>query len=89
MNGRSLHVQMHNATVSPIGQFIGAIIMFGVLGFLPAFIVAKILSSMDLLRIPRAVEIAGLDVRYDAQREEAVRDVNKAMLEEAQSKGIV
>jgi len=77
------------ATVSPIGQFIGAIIMFGVLGFLPAFIVAKILSSMDLLRIPRAVEIAGLDVRYDAQREEAVRDVNKAMLEEAQSKGIV
>jgi len=77
------------ATVNPIGQFIGAIIMFGVLGFLPAFIVAKILSSMDMLRIPRAVEIAGLDVRYDVQREEASNDVNKAMLEEAQSKGIV
>jgi len=54
----------YEATVNPIGMIIGAIIMFGVLGFLPGWIIAKILNSMGKLRIPREVEIAGLD--YDA-----------------------
>ena len=35
--------------------------MFFVLGFIPTFIVAKILNAMGILRIPRKVEIAGLD----------------------------
>lgn len=47
--------------INPIGNFIGAIIMFGVLGFLPAYVVARILNRFDLLRVPRAVELAGLD----------------------------
>ena len=35
--------------------------MFGVLGFLPGWIIAKILHAAGKLRIPREVEIAGLD----------------------------
>ena len=37
------------------------IIMFGVLGFLPGWILAKILHGFGKLRIPRDVELAGLD----------------------------
>ena len=42
-------------------MIIGAIIMFGVLGFLPGWILAKILHGAGKLRIPREVELAGLD----------------------------
>ena len=49
------------AAINPAGQFIGAVIMFGVLGFLPGWILAKILSGLGMLRIPREIEIAGLD----------------------------
>jgi Amt family ammonium transporter len=35
--------------------------MFGVLGMLPGYVIAKILNGMGKLRIPREVEIAGLD----------------------------
>jgi len=63
------------ATINPLGQFIGAIIMFGVLGFLPGFIVAKILSLMGVLRVPREVELLGLDFADDADIEAARRDV--------------
>jgi ammonia channel protein AmtB len=49
------------ATINPLGQFIGAIIMFVVLGLIPGYIIAKVLNGMGKLRIPREVEIAGLD----------------------------
>ena len=49
------------APINPLGMFIGAIIMFGVLGMLPGYILAKILHAAGKLRIPREVEIAGLD----------------------------
>ena len=49
------------AAINPLGMFIGALIMFGLLGFLPGWIIAKILHGMGKLRIPREVEIAGLD----------------------------
>jgi ammonia channel protein AmtB len=52
------------AAINPIGMIIGAIIMFGLLGFLPGWIIAKILDSAGKLRIPREVEIAGLDFNY-------------------------
>ncbi|MGR3344830.1 MAG: ammonium transporter, partial [Paracoccaceae bacterium] len=39
------------ATINPLGQLIGAVIMFGLLGFLPAWIVAKLLDKMGMLRI--------------------------------------
>ena len=45
----------------PHGNFIGAIIMFWVLGFLPCYIVARVLKAFNMLRIPEKVELAGLD----------------------------
>jgi len=60
------------APINPLGMFIGAIIMFGVLGFLPGWILAKILHGMGKLRIPREVELAGLDytIMEDAKSDE-------------------
>ena len=49
------------APINPLGMFIGAIIMFGLLGFLPGWIIAKILNSAGKLRIPREIELAGMD----------------------------
>ena len=39
----------------------GAVIMFGLLGFLPGYLIAYALNSAGQLRIPREVEIAGQD----------------------------
>jgi len=50
------------ASINPLGQLLGAIIMFGLLGFLPGWIIAKILNGMGILRIPHEIEIMGLDV---------------------------
>ena len=44
-----------------MGQFVGAVIMFFVLGFVPGYVLSWILKQAGLLRIPREVEIAGLD----------------------------
>ncbi len=66
------------ATISPWGQFIGAIIMFVVLGFIPAYIVSKILAAFDLLRIPPANELQGLDHHDEAAFQAAVADVQAA-----------
>ena len=59
-------------SINPLGQFIGALIMFGLLGFLPGFIAAKIMHAMGALRIPREVELAGLDTTAaeDLRRDE-------------------
>jgi len=53
------------ASINPLGQFIGAVIMFFVLGFLPAFIVSKIMEKMNILRMPHSVELEGLDHKDD------------------------
>ena len=52
------------AAINPIGMIIGAVIMFGLLGFLPGWIIAKVLNGMGRLRIPNEVELAGLDFNY-------------------------
>jgi len=49
------------AAINPLGMLAGAVIMFGVLGFLPGYVIALILNSVGQLRIPREVEIAGQD----------------------------
>jgi ammonia channel protein AmtB len=36
--------------------------MFGVLGFLPGWIIASILNKAGKLRIPHEVELAGMDL---------------------------
>ena len=66
------------ATISPWGQFIGACIMFGLLGFLPAFIVSKIMQGMGMLRIPRKVELEGLDFDENSTYQAAVDEVRAA-----------
>lgn len=66
------------AAINPLGQLIGAIIMFGLLGFLPAFIVSKIQKSMGVLRIPREVELQGLDCAEHQAYEDAVHAITEA-----------
>ncbi|MGI9483061.1 MAG: ammonium transporter [Hyphomicrobiales bacterium] len=63
------------ATINPLGMIIGAIIMFGVLGFLPAYVVSKILNGMGILRIPRKVELEGLDFEEEQAYRAAQADV--------------
>ena len=53
--------------------------MFWVLGFIPAWIVSKILHGADLLRIPKEVEILGLD--FGSMQEHAAADREVAATE--------
>jgi len=68
------------ATINPLGNFIGAIIMFGVLGFLPGFLCAHLLKAFNMLRIPREVEILGLDferIQDTTKDEQAIINAEK------------
>ena len=55
------------AAISPWGQAAGALIMFFGLGFLPCFGLGFVLKRAGLLRIPHAVELAGLDSSVAAE----------------------
>ena len=73
----------------PWGQFIGAVIMFGVLGFIPAWIASKILNAMGLLRIPPRVELAGLDLAEYHGRYLDEAEVYEAEVKEARARGLI
>ena len=73
------------AVITPWGQLAGAVIMFGVLGLLPGYVAARVLASADLLRIPHAVEIAGLDVGAEVEAEAHNRDLHDAERAELES----
>ena len=77
------------ASINPIGQFLGAVIMFWVLGFLPAWIVAGVLKKLNMLRIPPHVELAGLDLGEYHGRYLDEADVFDAEVEEAQRRGLL
>ena len=66
------------ATINTLGQFIGAIIMFFVLGLIPGYIIARVLNGMGKLRIPREVEIAGLDYEMMESAKEDEKAVSSA-----------
>ena len=66
------------AAINPLGQFIGAIIMFFVLGFAPAWVVSKILKNLGMLRVPVEIEIAGLDFKEAKEREECEKIIAQA-----------
>ena len=66
------------AAVIPLGQLIGAVIMFGLLGFLPGWGLAKIKQAAGVLRIPREVELQGLDFSENRAFEAAQSDVINA-----------
>lgn len=65
------------AAINPVGQFLGAVIMFGVLGFLPGWIVAKILAGAGMLRIPKEVELLGLDFASNQEQKIASDEVRE------------
>jgi ammonia channel protein AmtB len=71
------------APITPWGQAIGAVIMFFVLGFLPAWLIAKAMNVMGVLRIPERIELAGLDLaeyhgRYMSEAEVAQAERRRA-----------
>ena len=66
------------ASISPWGQFVGAVIMFGVLGFLPAFVVSKIMHGAGALRVPAVIELQGLDHHSEVAYQHALEDVKAA-----------
>ena len=66
------------APITPWGQLAGAVIMFLVLGFLPCYIAAWGLQRAGLLRIPREVELAGLDHDMVALEDEQKRELQEA-----------
>ena len=66
------------AAINPLGQIGGAIIMFGVLGFLPGYIIAKILNAFNYLRIPKEIELMGLDFKSNQDQKSAEEDVRQA-----------
>ena len=51
--------------------------MFGVLGFLPGWIIAKILAGAGMLRIPKEVELLGLDFASNQEQKIAADEVRK------------
>mgnify|MGYP000300009610 CR=1 FL=1 len=71
------------AVITPWGQFAGAVIMFWVLGFIPGWIVAKILAAFDMLRIPKEIEIAGLDLAQNTLAAAELAEVEAAAKSEA------
>jgi ammonia channel protein AmtB len=55
------------ARVTPWGQFVGAVIMFFVLGFVPGYVLSWILKRIGFLRVSREAELAGLDYHLHQQ----------------------
>jgi ammonium transporter, Amt family len=71
------------AHVTPWGQFIGAVIMFWVLGFIPGYILSWILKRFGVLRVPREVELAGLDYAMHATTVREDDEIRAVLLKEA------
>ena len=74
------------AAINPLGQFAGAMIMFWGLGFIPALILGLIMKAFGILRIPREIELAGLDIG-EVQSHYAIRDDIRAAEEELARSG--
>ena len=77
------------AAINPLGNFIGAVIMFLVLGYMPGYIAAKVLDALGMLRLPKQVELAGLDIAFDYARDVDEQAVEAAELEETEASGLV
>jgi ammonia channel protein AmtB len=71
------------ARITPWGQFAGACIMFWVLGFLPMYVLTRILKAVGSLRIPREIELVGLDLAEYHGRYLDEAEVTQAELQEA------
>lgn len=79
--------QIYDVHITPWGNFAGAVIMFFGLGFLPAFILAGILKAIGMLRIPREIELVGLDLSEHAARYVEEEEMEAAEIDEARRAG--
>ena len=77
------------AAINPLGQFFGAVIMFVVLGFIPAWVLAGMLKSFGMLRIPHQIELVGLDVADDLGRDAKELDMIQAEMAEARNRELL
>jgi ammonia channel protein AmtB len=66
------------AAISPVGNTIGALVCFFALGFLPIYVLSLILKAFGQLRVPREVEIFGLDIVGEEAYEASVAEVKEA-----------
>jgi ammonium transporter, Amt family len=73
------------ASVTPWGQFVGAVIMFFVLGFIPGYVLSWILKQFGLLRIPREVELAGLDYETQLAALQEGEEIRAVLLQEGRA----
>jgi ammonia channel protein AmtB len=73
------------ARINPLGQIGGAIIMFWVLGFIPGYALSWILKKFGMLRIPREVELAGLDFTTHVGVTRDDEEIRSAALQEARA----
>ena len=69
----------YESTINPLGMLAGAAIMFVFFGFLPGWILAKLLHFFGILRIPPEIEIVGLDFASD--KKTTVENENMVMAE--------
>ena len=60
-------------------------IMFWGLGFIPGYILSWLLKKANLLRIPREVELAGLDFAAHAEVSRDEDEIRNAVLQEARA----
>ena len=65
------------AVITPWGNFIGGCIMV-LLGFVPVYILCKILNAFGLLRIPAKIELEGLDFKGRAAYDAAIAEITAA-----------
>jgi ammonia channel protein AmtB len=77
------------ATITPWGQFLGACIMFGLLGFLPAYLMSLLLKSFGILRVPEAVELVGLDIGEELAEVADAIEISEADVAEARRLGLL
>jgi hypothetical protein len=63
--------------------------MFWVLGFIPAYILGMICKSCGILRIPKAIELAGLDRAEGLDHAVLESEIVAAEQEEARAAGLI
>lgn len=66
------------APITPVGQLVGAVITFFLLGFSPCYVLGFVLKKLGLLRIPLAVELAGMDFLQQSGESRDAREVVEA-----------
>jgi hypothetical protein len=59
-----------------------------VLGFIPGWVTARILNAFGALRIPRQIEIAGLDIGQEITQDQDAKDLAESQRQAAGAAGL-